>query len=59
MDFNRLVNEAKNLKTEEKAELAKLMIESLDTDMDKNIEAAWIEIVQTRCEEINNGVVET
>ena len=59
MDFNKLVNEAKNLKAEERAELAKVMIESLDTDMDRNVEAAWAEIIQSRCDDINNGVVET
>lgn len=62
MDFRELLEEANNLEQKERAELAKLMLDSLDSkgtsNTDDVTETAWLQLAQARWEKINNGTVE-
>jgi putative addiction module component (TIGR02574 family) len=57
--LQELYREATDLPERERAELAGMLIESLDGPPDENVEAAWAEEVERRVREIESGTVET
>ncbi len=57
--LQELYREATDLPERERAELAGMLIESLDGPPDENVEAAWAEEVERRVREIESGAVET
>ena len=46
--FDDIEKQARSLPPEEKAALARVLIEDLDTSADKNVERVWIEEAQRR-----------
>lgn len=54
-----LFNKATNLSEEDRATLAGLLIESLDTAIDEGVEQAWQAEVQRRLSELDSGSVKT
>ena len=46
--FDDIEKQARSLPPEEKAALARILIEDLDTSADKNVERLWIEEAQRR-----------
>ena len=50
MAFEELEKQARSLSTEEKATLARILIEELDTAIDPNAEQLWLEEAQHRYE---------
>jgi len=54
-----LYQEATDFPERERAELAGMLIESLDGPPDENVEATWAEEVERRVREIESGAVET
>jgi putative addiction module component (TIGR02574 family) len=56
-DFKEIENSALKLDEKHRAELAKRLIESLDEQVDENIEQAWIDEVHRRKKEIKSGKV--
>jgi putative addiction module component (TIGR02574 family) len=46
--FDDIEKQARSLPPEEKATLARVLIEDLDTSADKNVERLWIEEAQRR-----------
>jgi len=56
-DFKELQNSALELDEKHRAELAKRLINSLDAQVDDDIEQAWIDEVRRRKEEIKSGKV--
>jgi putative addiction module component (TIGR02574 family) len=59
MDSKQLLLEALRLPEEERAALAGELIESLDTDVDPDAEAAWAEEIRARVGEIESGRAKT
>lgn len=59
MEANELLKKALALTDHERAELAGNLIESLDTTVDDNADAAWQEEIARRLEEIRTGKVKT
>jgi putative addiction module component (TIGR02574 family) len=57
--LQELYREATDLPERERAELAGMLIESLDGPPDENVEAAWAEEVERRVRDIESGAVET
>lgn len=57
--LQELYREATDLPERDRAELAGMLIESLDGPPDENVEAAWAEEVERRVREIENGTVKT
>ncbi len=57
--LQELYREATDLPERERAELAGMLIESLDGPPDENVEAAWAEEVERRVREIDSGAVKT
>jgi putative addiction module component (TIGR02574 family) len=47
------------LPTEDRAALAGSLLESLDTEVDEDVEAAWGNEVNRRVTELNSGAVKT
>lgn len=56
-DTQKLLQEALKLPPEERAALAGTLIDSLDTDVDPDIEAAWAAEFARRAQEIDSGKV--
>jgi len=56
-DFKEIEHSALELDKKRRAELAKLLIKSLDEEVDSDIEQAWIDEVTRRKEEIKSGKV--
>lgn len=54
-----LYKEASELTESERAELAGLLLESLETEPDAGVEAAWAAEIERRVREIDEGRVET
>jgi putative addiction module component (TIGR02574 family) len=53
----QLYDNALALPESERAELAAWLIESLDTDVDDNVNAAWDDEIKRRIEELDSGAV--
>jgi putative addiction module component (TIGR02574 family) len=58
MEACELLRQALTLPDEERAELAASLIDSLDTTVDDNVEAAWQEEIARRLDEIQSGKVQ-
>jgi len=56
-DFKEIEHFALKLDEKHRAELAKRLINSLDEQVDENIEQTWIDEVNRRKEEIKSGKV--
>ena len=54
-----LFKEALDLDDKDRAELAGLLIESLDMDVEEGVEAAWISEVERRLESLDKGQAES
>lgn len=54
-----LFNQAADLPEEDRATLAGLLIESLDTEIDDGVEQAWQAEIQRRLTELDSGSVRT
>ncbi|HXQ76556.1 MAG TPA: addiction module protein [Gemmatimonadaceae bacterium] len=54
-----ILKEALALPTEDRAALAGSLLESLDTEVDEDVEAAWGNEVNRRVTELNSGAVKT
>lgn len=54
-----LYREASELTENERAELAGLLLESLESEPDAEVEATWAEEVERRVREIDSGKVRT
>jgi len=57
--LNELFREASQLAERERAELAALLLESLEGEPDEDVEAAWAEEIERRVRQIDSGEVET
>jgi len=55
----KLIEELLELKDEDRAELAGLLIESLDSEIEKGVEAAWLQEVEHRMESLDSGESKT
>lgn len=55
----QLYNNALSLPESERAELAAWLIESLDTGVDDDVNAAWDDEIKRRIEELDSGTVTT
>ncbi len=53
--INELFQRALSLKEDERAALASLLLESLDTEVEEGVEAAWLEEVERRMAELDSG----
>jgi len=56
---DQLFQEALQLDDETRASLAGMLIESLDTETEEGVEAAWLEEVERRMETLDAGTVKT
>jgi putative addiction module component (TIGR02574 family) len=56
---DELYREAAELSERDRAELAGLLLESLETEPDSGVEAAWAEEIERRVRDIESGKVET
>ncbi len=54
-----LFNKAAGLPEEDRAALAGMLIESLETGMEEGVEQEWRAEVQRRCSELDSGSVKT
>jgi len=54
-----LLKQALELKPEERAELASLLIESLDEPAEEGVEAAWVKEIEHRMAELDSGSAKT
>ena len=59
MDSKQLLVEALRLPEEERAALASDMLESLDTEVDPDAEAAWAAEIRARVNDIESGSAKT
>lgn len=59
MEAHELLKKALALPEHERAELAGNLLESLDTTIDEDADAAWQEEITRRLEEIKSGRVKT
>jgi putative addiction module component (TIGR02574 family) len=59
MDSRQLLSEALQLSAEERAALAGELIQSLDTEVDVDAEAAWSAEIHTRLELVDAGTAKT
>jgi len=57
MEARELLKQALTLPDEDRAELAASLIDSLDTTVDENVEAAWQEEIARRLDEMESGKV--
>lgn len=55
----RLFKDATNLSDKERATLAGLLIESLESEIDPDIDEAWSQEIDRRIAELDSGRVET
>ncbi len=56
-DVRRLLDDAMQLGDADRAELAGLLIDSLDNDADENVQQAWNNEIARRLSELDNGSV--
>ena len=56
--FEDIEKQARSLPVKEKATLARILIEDLDTSVDKDVERLWIEEAQRRYAAYQNGDLE-
>jgi len=56
-DAQRLLDDALRLSDQDRAELAGLLIDSLDEGQDADVQAAWSEEIARRLEELDSGAV--
>ena len=59
MDSKQLLVEALRLTAEERAALARELIDSLDSDVDPDAEAAWAPEIRTRVSDLEAGRAKT
>ena len=59
LKLNDLFREASELSERERAELAGLLIESLESEPDQDVEAAWAEEIERRVRQLDSGEVKT
>ena len=59
MDAKQLLVEALRLSDEERAALAGELIQSLDSDVDAEAEAAWSQEIRTRLDRLDAGTAKT
>lgn len=59
MDSKALLAEALRLSPEERAALAGELIQSLDTEIDADAEAAWAAEIRSRLAEMDSGTAKT
>jgi putative addiction module component (TIGR02574 family) len=59
MDSRRLLSEALQLSVEERAALAGELIQSLETEVDVDSEAAWAAEIHARLERVDAGTAKT
>jgi putative addiction module component (TIGR02574 family) len=59
MDARQLLEEALRLSDEERAALAGALIQSLDSDVDADAEAAWSAEIRRRLERVDAGAART
>ena len=57
-DVVELFKKASDLSEKDRATLAGLLIESLESERENDVEAAWIEEVERRIAELDSGAVE-
>lgn len=57
--LQELYREASELSESERAELAGLLLESLESEPEADVEAAWSEEIERRVREIDSGKVKT
>jgi putative addiction module component (TIGR02574 family) len=57
--LDELFREAAQLTENERAELAGLLLESLEGEPDEDVEAAWAEEIERRIRQIDSGEVKT
>ena len=57
--MNRVIDDIKELSQDEKSNLIKFLIASMDEKHDENSENEWLELSQKRYEEIQSGQVQT
>jgi putative addiction module component (TIGR02574 family) len=57
--LEQLYREALKLPESERAELAGLLLRSLDPTQESDVEAAWAEVAERRWREIESGSVQT
>lgn len=55
----RLLTEALRLSDSERAELAARLIESLESETDSDVDAAWAAEIERRCEALDSGTAVT
>ena len=53
--FEKITSETLSLPTEERAELAEILIQSLDEKEDEDIRSAWLPEIRKRDREIRSG----
>jgi putative addiction module component (TIGR02574 family) len=58
-DVSELFREASELSETDRAELAGLLLESLEGEPDEGVEAAWAEEIERRVRQIEAGEVKT
>ena len=51
----KLVEELLELEEEERAELAGILLESLDSEIEEGVEAAWLQEIERRMESLDTG----
>jgi putative addiction module component (TIGR02574 family) len=59
MDSRQLLDAALQLTPEERAALAGELIQSLETEVDPDVEAAWSEEIHRRLARVNAGLAKT
>lgn len=57
--MNRVIDDIQELSQDEKSNLIKFLIASMDEKHDENSENEWLELSQKRYEEIQSGQVQT
>ena len=58
MTSKEILGQALNLSSEDRAKLALAIISSLDGPPDKDVEKAWVDEIERRVKEVQNGTVE-
>jgi putative addiction module component (TIGR02574 family) len=58
-NVSELFREATRVSENERAELAGLLLESLEGEPDEGVEAAWAEEIEKRVRQIDSGEVQT
>jgi len=55
----RVLEEGLTLRPEERADVAAILMESLDDSVDEDVEQAWADELKRRIQEVESGAVET